>query len=158
MPDPLLVRVKAPPPTTPPTEREPAVTVMMRLALTVTAPVPRFRSPGPLKPKSPFHDCAWFAVRVTAFPLALPRAPPLMIKVPEPSAETLSTFTWPAWRVKLPVKVLAPDSVMAPAPVFVKPALTLERRSAARMALPPALLAAKESAMTLPSRIVSPAP
>ena len=64
----------------PPTVRLLDATVTVRLALMVTAPVPRLRSLGPAKVKSTFQFWALLVESVIAVPLVLPMVPPEMVK------------------------------------------------------------------------------
>ena len=74
---------------TPPTVRLPEETVTVRLAESVTAPVPRFRSLVPTKVMSPFQLCALLVESVRAVPLVLSIEPPEIVSAPLPRAEAL---------------------------------------------------------------------
>ncbi len=78
---PAFVRLSPAPLMTPPTVRVLALTVTVRLAFIVTAPVPRFKLFVPAKVKLPFQFCALLVNKVTLAPLVLSRLPPLMTKV-----------------------------------------------------------------------------
>ena len=78
---------------TPPTVRLLAFTVTVRLAPKVTAPVPRFKLCVPVKLKLPFHACALLLESVIAPAVVLSIVPPLMVKVPVPSAVALLILT-----------------------------------------------------------------
>ena len=123
---PALVIPKAVALTTPPTCSVFAVTVRMRLALSVTAPVPRFSELVPVKVKLPFQVWALLVRNDCASPLVLSNVPPAMTSVPVPIAEFAEDE--PPWLmsnvpvalvVRPPVKVLAPPSFNVPAPVCV---------------------------------------
>ena len=101
MPVPFLVR----PPLLeiePPTVRLPPLTVTVRVAFMATLPVPRFRSPAPVKAKSPFQLCALLVESVMADPLVLLSVPPLIVSVPLPSVEALLIFSVPELSVVPP--------------------------------------------------------
>ena len=87
----------------PPTVKLPAVTVTVREAFMVTAPVPIFRSLLPAKVKFPFQLSALLLVMVFALPLVLSSAPPLMVSVPVPSAVALLSASVPALTVVAPL-------------------------------------------------------
>ena len=131
VPTPALVSVMAPPPITPPTVRLPLLIVIVRLALGVTAPAPKFKSLDPAKVKSPFHDCAYAEV-VIAAPEVLSIVPPVIVKVlaaVAPSAAALLMFNVPALSDVPPAYVFTPESVTVPPVVLLRPA------APARMAL-----------------------
>ena len=69
--------------------------VMVRLPVSVTAPVPMFRFPVPPNPKSPPQVTALFLFNVFAAPLVLSIPPPLMVSVPDPMADILLMFNVP---------------------------------------------------------------
>ena len=96
VPLPAFVRLSPAPAMAPPTVRLPQATVTVRLPPRVTAPLPRFNPLGPLKTKSPFQFCTLLAASVMGPPLVLPSVPPLIARVPPPSAEGLLTFSAPA--------------------------------------------------------------
>ena len=98
----------------------PALTVTVRLALKVTAPVPKFRSFVPLKVKFPLHTCALLLESVRAPPERLSSTEaPEIVRLPEPTAVALERFNVPAESVNPPLNVFAPESVSAPLPDFV---------------------------------------
>ena len=66
----------------PPTVKLPAASVKVRVPLSVTAPVPRFKSYGPAKVKSAFQAWVLLVESVTVAPLVLPNVPPV---VPPPA-------------------------------------------------------------------------
>ncbi len=119
VPAPALVRLWATE-MTPPTVSIPASMVTVGFPVSDTAPVPRFRLLLPTKVKLPLQVCALLLLRVMAAPLALSIVPPLMVKVPVPTAAALSMFSWPAESVMPLEKVLAPDKVNVPAPASVR--------------------------------------
>ena len=90
----------------PPTVNVPALTVIVRtvppVTVEATAPVPRFKSFGPLKVTSAFQFCVGLANSVTACPLVFPNVPPLMVSDPTPSALLLFTLSEPALSVVPP--------------------------------------------------------
>ena len=85
-----------------PTVRLPAVTVTARVAPSVTAPVPRFKSFVPTNAKSPFQLWALFVERVIAPPLVLFKEPPVMTRVPFEMALALLIASVPEVTVVLP--------------------------------------------------------
>ena len=156
VPAPALVRPNVLPPIAPPTVRLPPFTVTVRLALIVTAPVPRFRSLVPVKVKLPFQCCALLLLRVMAPPLVLSIVPPATVKVPVPGAAALLRLSVPPFSVRPPLKVFAPESVSTPVPAMVKlrlppdsPTTPPNVRGAVvglTVALPVSVVAPKESA------------
>ena len=121
VPAPVFVSAKLLPPSpiAPPTVSAPALTVTCRLAPKVTAPVPRSRSFGPTKVKSPFQFCRLFVESTMAAALVLPRMPPLIVSVPVPSADALFRLSRPAVSVVPPAWRLTPERFTAPAPVLL---------------------------------------
>jgi len=96
MPVPALVMPNPVPLMTPPTVRSPPLTVTVRVALSVTAPVPRLRSLVPVKVKLLFQFCALLFVSVIAPPLVLLMvAAPEMVKAPVPRAVALLMLSVP---------------------------------------------------------------
>ena len=97
-----MVNPKFVPDIAPPTVRLRESTVRILDAFIVTAPVPKFRSPEPMKVKSPFQFCG-FVDRDLRPPLVLSIAPPLMLNVLEEIAPLLLMAKVPALRVVAPV-------------------------------------------------------
>ena len=122
VPAPALVRLKAPL-MIPPTCRVLALTVTVRLAFNVTAPVPRLSEFVPVKVKLLLQAWTLFVSSDWAIPLVLSRvAAPLIVNVPVPRAE-LVVVEPPLliWRVLVPVTVMPPERVLKP-PSFKVPA------------------------------------
>ena len=114
VPVPALVRSK-PVPATPPLRVRLPVTVTVRDALSVAAPE-SVSALVPANAKSPFSASALATVSAAAEASSVP---PLIVNVPEPSADAWPTLSVPAERVSPPVKVFAPERVIAPTPDFV---------------------------------------
>ena len=129
----------------------PALTVTVRFALKVTAPVPRFKSLVPLKTKSPLQVCALLLLNVKADPLVFSIDPPDIVKdeAAAPNAVVLLIFNVPAESVSPPLNVFAPERVNTPPPSLVKeyappitppsvnvPALTVTVRFAPKVTAP----------------------
>jgi hypothetical protein len=86
-----------------PTVKLPAVTVTVREAFIVTAPVPMFRFFVPAKVKLPFQFCALLFVRVMLPALVLSSVPPVMVSVPVPIAVAWLSTRVPALTVVAPL-------------------------------------------------------
>ena len=115
VPVPALVRSKPVPATPPLRVRMPAVIVSVRFAPSVAAPE-SVSALVPANAKSPFSASALATVSAAAEASSVP---PLIVNVPEPSADAWPTLSVPAERVSPPVKVFAPERVIAPTPDFV---------------------------------------
>ena len=75
----------------PPTVNVPAVILNVRAVVPIgvvefTAPVPRFKSLGPLKVMSEFQVCCGLLATTTGLPLVLPSVPLLIANDPVPNA------------------------------------------------------------------------
>ena len=101
LPAPDLVS-ENPSPDTPPIVKFPFVMVTEREAFMETAPVPKLKSFDPTNSKSAFQFWAFNADRTTVEPLVLLRVPPLMEKVPLPSALALLRFRVPLFKTPPP--------------------------------------------------------
>ncbi len=97
-----------------------ALAVMVRVALMVTAPVPRLRSLVPVKVKLLFHAWTLFVESVRLEPLVLSSVAAALeiVRVPVPSADALLNLSVPPpLTVNPPLNVLVPAKVSAPVPV-----------------------------------------
>jgi hypothetical protein len=103
----------------PPTvQLSPVLTVTIRLAPSVTAPLPRLLLlPALLSVKSPFHAMG-VAVAITTLLGASIVVPALIVNVPVPIALLLPRYNVPVLSVMPPVKVLEPLSRHTPLPFF----------------------------------------
>jgi hypothetical protein len=90
------------------------VTVLLPVKLTVETPAVQLFAPP--KVQSPPQTWGLAEMRELAAEVIVP---PLMVKVPVPSAELLSTVRVPALRVVPPVKVFAAVSKTVPAPFML---------------------------------------
>ena len=122
VPAPALVRAK-PPPMAPPTVSVLALTVMVRAALRLMAPVPRLSElPLPVKVKSACQLAAAVEPRLTGAAVGLSSNRPAAIteRLPVPRAALLVRLTLPAApTTRLPLWVLVPRRVRAPV-VFLR--------------------------------------
>ena len=113
VPAPALVRPKLPD-TTPPTVRMLALTVTVRLAPRVTAPVPRFSAFEPVKVKSLFQFCTLLVESVTDAPLVLSRVAVLeIVKLPVPMAEDVPPLPL-LFMFRVPAAVVLPLLMVVP--------------------------------------------
>ena len=121
--DPPRFVIPAPVPETMPEKLVPTFATRARVPVSETAPE-KFRMPVAPSPKvtSPPRVIGLVSVRSPAPALPLEESrPPLIASVPAPKAVFVPIRTAPVSSVKAPVKVLAPESVSAPAPRFVRP-------------------------------------
>ena len=105
------------PPIIPPSVNVLAEQVIVLLAVSVIAPVLCVKVFDPVKVKSLPIDIA-FVIDLAAVTSSVP---PEIVKVPVPKAVLCPRFKLPADKVVPNVKVLAPDNVSSPIPIFVKP-------------------------------------
>ena len=100
----------------PPTVNLPPLTVIVRtvppVTVEVAAPVPKFKSLGPLKVISAFQFWAGLETSVTVWPLVLPMVPPLMVS-PTPKAAIIIHIQRAGIQRRPPEKLLLVEIVKA---------------------------------------------
>ena len=121
VPAPAFVSPKAPL-RMPPSVSIPEATVTVGEAVSITAPVPRFRELLPKNVKLPAISCGLLLARVSPLPDVLSIEPPAIVKEPvaAPRAVVLFKFKTPAFSFTPPEKVFTPLKVSVPAPNAVR--------------------------------------